>query len=81
MKNYPKLIEAKPLENYNLLLLFDNGEKRVFDFKPCLRKRYYQPLSNINLFKSVSVADGEILWTTGQDYCPHTLYETSTPIA
>ena len=27
--------------------------------------------------KLISVVDGELLWQTGQDFCPHTLYENS----
>ena len=79
MRSYPKLKEAIPLDDYNLMLTFGNGEKRRYDFKPNLNHKFYHPLTDVNLFKSVDVIDGEIEWVTGQDFCPNTLYEKSTP--
>jgi hypothetical protein len=77
MKKYPKLKDVIALDNYCLLLTFGENEKRVYDFKPNLSHKFYSPLTDIKLFKSVSVVDGEIEWVTGQDFCPHTLYEQS----
>jgi len=77
---YPKLKTAKPLDDYRLMLVFGDGEKRLYDFKPNLSHKFYSPLSDIHLFRLVSVNDGEIEWATGQDFCPHILYEESTPV-
>lgn len=54
------------------------NERRVYDFTPNLIHKFYKQLSDIRLFKNVQVVDGEIEWATGQDFCPHTLYENST---
>jgi len=75
MKSYPKLIEATALNDYNLLLLFSNGEKKIFDFAPNLSHPFYEGLRDNALFRRVAVTNGEIEWATGQDYCPHTLYD------
>ena len=32
----PRPIAVKPLKNYELLITFKNGEKKVFDMKPLL---------------------------------------------
>lgn len=77
MPIYPKLIAALPLENYRLLLQFDGGELRLYDFTPHLNHKYYQSLGEPSLFRRVAVEDGDLLWATGQDFCPHTLYEDS----
>lgn len=77
MKRYPKLVTAEALDNYHLLLVFSNDEKKVFDFGPNLNHPYYKELRNVTMFKNVTVNDGQIEWTTGQDFCPHTLYEKS----
>jgi hypothetical protein len=61
------------------MLTFGENERRLYDFKPNLKHKYYCSLSDIRLFKSVSVIDGEIEWVTGQDFCPNTLYEESVP--
>lgn len=77
MINYPILKDVKPLDNYQLLLTFGENEKRIYDFKPNLKHSFYKNLVNIKLFNSVIIIDGEIEWSTGQDFCPHTLYEDS----
>ena len=76
---YPKLCKVEALNNFNLLLWFSNNEKRIFDFRPNLSHPYYKDLNRLTLFKNVTVHDGEIEWATGQDFCPHTLYEKSRP--
>jgi len=77
MNEYPTLISVTPLDNHCLILVFGENEKRLYDFKPNLNHRFYRQLSEIDLFKRVSVSNGEIEWVTGQDFCPHTLYEQS----
>ena len=77
---YPVLTEAIPLGGYKLALTFGGNEQRVFDLTPHLSHKFYSPLTDAKLFQSVSVVDGEINWVTGQDFCPHTLYEQSVPI-
>jgi hypothetical protein len=77
---YPKLKAAIPQDDHSLILLFDDDEKRIYDFKPNLDHKVYETLNDINLFRKVYVTDGEIEWVTGQDFCPHTLYEQSTPM-
>ena len=81
MNVYPILKAVTPLDDYRLMLTFGENEKRLYDFKPNLTHKFYRSLSDIRLFKSVSVNDGEIEWVTGQDFCPHTLYEESKPLA
>lgn len=81
MNTYPTLKTVTPLDDFSLLLDFGGGEKRQYDFKPNLNHKFYQALSDIRLFKAVSVNDGEIEWVTGQDFCPHTLYEKSMPVS
>lgn len=81
MKAYPVLTSAIPLEDYQLMLTFGEKEMRIYDFKPNLSHKFYSPLADPKLFKSVSVVGGEIEWITGQDFCPHTLYEQSVPVS
>ena len=74
---YPRLNSVAALENYLLELRFENGEKKIYDFKPNLIHSFYRELQNPLLFEKVTAVDGEIEWPTGQDFCPHTLYEKS----
>ena len=80
MDTYPILKTVTPLDDFSLILVFGDGEKRLYNFKPNLTHRFYKILSDIRLFKAVTVNDGEIEWMTGQDFCPHTLYEQSSPV-
>ena len=80
MKTYPTLRAVTPLDNYYLELDFGEKEKRLYDFSPNLTHKFYKALADIRLFRAVSVNDGEIEWVTGQDFCPHTLYEYSKPV-
>jgi len=80
MNAYPILRAVTPLDDFSLILDFDDGIKRIYDFKPNLTHKFYKVLADIRLFKAVSVNGGEIEWMTGQDFCPHTLYEKSKPI-
>jgi len=80
MITYPKLLTADAMIGYTLKLTYANGEERLYDFSPNLKHPFYEKLQNLALFKHVSVVDGEIMWATGQDFCPHTLYEKSVPI-
>jgi len=79
MIEYPKLKSVKPIDDYKLILEFGENEKRLYNFTPNLSHAYYKELTNKSLFKKVSVNNGEIEWSTGQDFCPHTLYEESVP--
>jgi len=79
MKTYPRLTAVTQTRDYRLLLEFAGKERRIYDFTPNLLHAFYQPLGDIELFQRVTVTDGEIEWITGQDFCPHTLYENSTP--
>lgn len=77
MTIYPNLIQVVPQDNHHLLLTYDSGEVREYDFTPHLSHKFYKDLANIRLFQAVEVIDKDIEWATGQDFCPYTLYENS----
>jgi len=81
MRNYPKLITVRPDKGYTLILEFESGEIKLYHFAKNLEHPYYEQLRDETLFRSVTVEDGEILWKSGQDFCPHTLYDNSVPIS
>lgn len=69
-----------PTDDYKLLLVFDNGEQRIFDATPLLSRKVFSPLREKAFFKRVHVADGTIVWPEDIDYCPDTLYMQSVPL-
>lgn len=74
---YPKLKNVKANDKFCLLLEYDNGEKLRYNFENNFNHPFFKPLENLTLFKNVSVNNGLLEWATGQDFCPHTLYEQS----
>ncbi|MCX6866971.1 MAG: DUF2442 domain-containing protein, partial [Verrucomicrobia bacterium] len=49
--NYPKIISAQAIDDYQLLIEFSNHELRQYDVKPLLKKEMFTPLKNISFFK------------------------------
>ncbi|MFM7600200.1 MAG: DUF2442 domain-containing protein [Pseudanabaena sp.] len=58
----PYIKKVKPLENYCLMLWFENGEQKIFDLKPYLNKGVFNQLKNNSLFASVRVVAGSVEW-------------------
>ena len=75
---YLAVIEVEPLEDYQLLLTFENGEKRIFDMKPYLDKGIFQELKDKKKFRTVRVSFDSIEWGNHADIDPEILYEKST---
>ena len=49
----PTAVFVEPVENYQLMVEFDNGEKKKFDVKPYIQGSFYGQLSDPAYFKSV----------------------------
>jgi len=75
----PKAIDAIPINDYCVCIVFDNGEVRIFDVKPYLNHNAYAELANPLLFQTVKPAGLRIEWIHGQDICPDCLYYNSVP--
>ena len=74
---YLAVKDVKALENYTLLLKFENDEEKIFDVKPYLNIGKFQELKDENLFKSVRVNFDSIEWANKLDLDPEFLYEKS----
>ena len=75
---YLSVTNVKPLSDYQLLITFDNSEKRLFDMKPYLDKGIYRELKDESKFKSVRVSFDSIEWCNQADIDPEFLYEKSS---
>lgn len=74
---YLAVKDVKPIENYKLILTFENNEVRLFDMNPYLDKGIFQELKNKNIFNAVKVSFDSIEWPNEADIDPETLYEDS----
>jgi hypothetical protein len=71
-----KVAAVRVLENYNLLVTFASGERKIFDFEPLLDFPCYKVLKDKAVFDRVYVEYGTAVWNDGEiDIAPETLYE------
>ena len=73
----PTAINVTPLEDYNLLIQFDNGESRVMNVVPAIKGDYYGELADKEYFKTAFCNGFTVEWKNGQDLCPDDLYYLS----
>jgi hypothetical protein len=71
---YISIKSVIPLENYCLLLTFENDEKRIFDMNDYLDKGIFSEIKEKNLFNTVHVKFDTIEWDNGADLDPEILY-------
>lgn len=76
----PKPVEVKALNNYCLYVVFDNGERKIFDVKPLMTGEWFGQLKNVSIFESVKIVGSTVEWADGQDVCPDDLYYCSIPV-
>lgn len=74
---YPAVIHVQALDDFTLLLVFDNDEKRQFDIKPLLSHEPFKQLIDKNLFFTVKTSFDTIEWDNEIDIDPEYLYEHS----
>ena len=74
---YLSIVEVEPLQDYQLLLTFENGEKRTFDMKPYIDKGVFKDLKDEKMFRSVRVSFDSIAWSNQADLDPEVFYKNS----
>ncbi len=75
-----KVVDVQVLENYELLLTFDNNVKKIKDMKPYLDKGVFKKLKDEEVFNKVKISFGTISWENDIDMCADSLYETSEEV-
>ncbi len=70
----PRIREVSTTNDYQLKLLFTNGEKRVYDCSNILDFGVFKELKNKHYFNQARVIQGTVVWPHEQDICPDTLY-------
>jgi hypothetical protein len=77
----PYVEQVRPLAGYRLELLFENGERRVFDVKPYLHRGVFVRLQDLATFCAARVIAGSVEWPGGLDLSYDTLYLEGQPLA
>lgn len=71
------VISVKTRDDYTMELVFENGEKRIFDMKPFFDKKPFSKLLNSPLFFKAAVQYGTVVWPGNIDIAPETLWVRS----
>lgn len=74
------VVEVKACNGYTLELLFENGERRLFDMNPLLHKRPFSRLIESGTFFGARIDYGTVVWPGNIDISPETLYDRSVPL-
>ena len=75
---FMEVIKAEYIDGFRLLLLFNNGERRIVDLSNSLNGSVYTPLKYIEYFKHFSIKFNTVEWENGADFAPEYLYEIGT---
>ena len=77
--NCPTLISVEPLDDYHLIVSFDNGETKNVDFVPYFQYEVFEPLKDKELFDKVKVRYGGVAWNDDIDLASASLYDAGVP--
>lgn len=77
--------KATYLDDYKILIEFNNKQTKVVDFKIALNNftgQIFKPLKNIDYFKTFRISEGiaTLEWDNGADVAPEFLYEIGKDI-
>ena len=75
----PRVVTVEPRPEYQLLIGFSNGERRLFDVRPYLELDVFQSLKDVSFFRSVRIGNGTAEWPGEIDISPDTLYIEGVP--
>ena len=76
----PRPVSVKALQDYELLVTFENDEVKVFDVKPLLHRPVFKALTNKALFNIVKIVHKSVYWNEDLDICPDMVYEDSRTV-
>ncbi len=77
----PRVIAVDVLNDHQLMVTFDNQEKRIFNVSDYLDYPVFKVFCNPSYFKSVQVGHGTLVWPNEVDFCPDTVYLKSIAIS
>ena len=75
----PTLKAAEYVGSYRLRLTFSDGKVGDIDLAPELWGEVFEPLKDLELFKSFKVDKelGTVVWPNGADFAPEFLYQSA----
>lgn len=74
------IVKVFPNTDFQLDLVYANGEQRRFNMRPLLSVKPWDRIANPHIFKLVRVDYGTVVWPGEIDIAPETLYDDSVPV-
>ncbi len=75
METIHDIVAAKPLDGYKVDVMFDTGERGIFDCSRYLDKPYWKRLNDKDFFRQVFVGYGTLVWPDEIDIGPEDVWE------
>jgi hypothetical protein len=66
---------VKYIEDYKLMLTFENNESKIVNLRSYLNKGIFLELRDVAYFRRVRIAGSTIVWPNEADFCPDVLYD------
>jgi hypothetical protein len=76
----PTAIDVEYLDEYKLLITFNNNEMRILDMMLFLSEPYWVSIAPLPIFKTAKADGIGISWCNGVDLSPEDAYLFSKPI-
>lgn len=70
-----EITQVSYIDDYKLLLKFNNGAEMTVDLENELNGSVFAPLKDKNKFRKFSIVFNTIEWENGADFAPEFLYE------
>jgi hypothetical protein len=75
-----ELLRVTAVDEFELLLEYENGEQRRFDMKPLLVMKPWTRIASRAMFALVRLEYGTAVWPGNVDVAPETLYLDSVRV-
>ena len=74
------IISVTPSQDFQLMLVFANGERRRFDVNSLLAMKPWNRIASPAVFSRARIKYGTAVWLGEIDVAPETLYVDSVPV-
>lgn len=69
------VVEARPLSDYRIALLFEDGKRGIYDASPLIGAGVFHALEDPLVFNTLRIEYGTVVWSGGIDIAAEELYE------